>query len=321
MIGRLAAAAFIAVICMSGPAVADPATMKLFDDFDGNEFSPSGGLYYKDTAEQRAGRVEFQSAVKRTGTGALKLSVHPNCGIANDDCSERAEIWEKTALRVPYDKAVWYGFAVKFADPIPQDDTRHVIAQWKREIDPGNPGDFSPFLALRVRKGKLFITVEANYFPPVSAMPENTPANCGPGLTPVWMRPEKNQMRALIAADESWTAEDGVHFNACTDKITVIDRGNPLPAPDSGWIDFAIMTKPGPDGTGHIEILANGKWISTVTGYIGHNDPGLGNNQYFKFGPYRAPGKTEWTLYFDHFHRGPNCSDVLDDATTCELFQ
>jgi hypothetical protein len=292
--------------------------MKLFDDFDGQDFSPTGGLYYKDTAEQRAGKVEFQSAVRRTGAGALKLSVHPNCAVTNDDCSERAEIWEKTELRVPYDKAVWYGFAVKFADPIPQDEHRYVIAQWKREIDPGNPGDFSPFLALRLNKGKLYVTVEANYFPPVSAGPEDVPAECG-DLTRVWMRPDKNQMRALVASDHNWTAEDGARFNACTDKIKVIDRGNRLPSPESGWIDFAIMTKPGPDGTGHIEIFANGLWITTVKGYIGHNDPGLGNNQYFKFGPYRAAGTTDWTLYFDHFRRGPDCRDVMGDNAACDL--
>jgi hypothetical protein len=128
-------------------------------------------------------------------------------------------------------------------------------------------------------------------------------------------------MRALVAADENWTAEDGGEFKACTDKITVIDRGNPLPSPDSGWIDFAVMTKPGPHGTGHIEIFANGKWIRTIKGHIGHDDPPLGRNQYFKFGPYRAPGKSEWTLYFDHFRRGPDCRDVLGDDAACALIR
>ena len=51
--------------------------------------------------------------------GALKLSIKPLCPHAERFCSERAEIWEKTKLRVPYDEGVWYGFAVKFADPVP----------------------------------------------------------------------------------------------------------------------------------------------------------------------------------------------------------
>ena len=140
--------------------------MTLHDSFDGPDFSTGGGLYYRDNFEQSAGKVEFQKAVKLEGEGALKLSVKPLCTAKDDGCSERAEIWEQTELRVPYDQGVWYGFAVKFADPIPTDDHRYLIAQWKREIDPGAEGDFSPFLALRVRNGKLFATVETNYIAP-----------------------------------------------------------------------------------------------------------------------------------------------------------
>ena len=82
----------------------------LIDNFDGNDFAPSGGLYYRKNFEQRAGTVEFQSEVKQTGTGALKLSVKPFCPNAKKNCSERAEIWEKTERRVPYNEGVWYGF-------------------------------------------------------------------------------------------------------------------------------------------------------------------------------------------------------------------
>lgn len=322
-IASLALAASLLVALIAPGAVrADGPAMKLIDDLDGPDFSPAGGLYYKENAEQRAGRLEFQSQVKLSGSGALKLSVLPNCFPAGEDCSERAEIWEKTALRVPYDRAVWYGFAVKFADPIPTDDQRYLIAQWKREIDPGAPGDFSPFLALRVRKGKLFVTIETNFHPPAV----QTTAAGGAGstcsaATPVWLRPDTNQMRALVAADETWLPEDGAEFTACTDRITVIDRGNPLPSPSSGWIDFAIMTKPGPHGDGHIEIFANGKWVRTIKGNIGHDDPPLGDNQYFKFGPYRSPGSSEWTLFFDRFRRSFDCRDVLGDAAACALIR
>ena len=317
-----ALAMFLASVLSSAEAIADDTTSaKLFDSFDGEGFSPLGGLYYKDNAEQRSGSFEFQKDVSLDGKGALKLTVRPGCGARSEDCSERAEIWERPHLRVPYDQAVWYGFAVKFADPIPQDDHRYLIAQWKREIDPGAPGDFSPFLAFRMTKGKLFATLETNHFPAVSSEPEDTPARCTQDLTRVWLRPDTNQMRALVATDGNWEQEDGALFNSCTDKITVIDRGNKLPTPDSGWIDFAVMTKPGPDGSGHIEIFANGKWVVTIKGYVGHDDPPLGDNQYFKFGPYRAAGKTEWTLYYDDFRRSPDCADVLRDPAACALIR
>jgi hypothetical protein len=305
-------AGLAAAVCLCGPAGAGDSQV-LVDGFDGSGFSESGGLYYKENFEQSAGIVEFQKDVVRNGGGALKLSVKPLCPASKTSCSERAEIWEKTALRVPYDQGVWYGFAVKFADPIPSDDHRYLIAQWKREIDPGADGDFSPFLALRLRQGKLFATVETNYVAPTANSVSTAAAPCTGG-TPVWYRPETNQMRALVATDANWIPDDGSLFDACTDAITVTDHGNKLPAPDTGWIDFAIFTKPGPDGSGHIELFANGKPVVTVKGHIGHADPGLGKNQYFKFGPYRAAHTTDWTLYYDDFRRSPNCSDVLQNS-------
>jgi hypothetical protein len=288
----------------------------LRDSLEGPDFTTEGGLYYKENFEQTAGTLTFQSDVTHKGAGALKLSVKPVCPTSKQEsCSERAEIWERTELRVPYDQGVWYGFAVKFADPIPVDDHRYLIAQWKREIDPGADGDFSPFLALRLRNGKLFATVESNYLPPA----DGKEADCAAGGVPVWYRPETNQMRALVATQEGWTQEDGALYANCTSAIKVEPHGNALPAPSSGWIDFAVYTRPGPDGSGRIELFANGLPVVTVTGHIGHADKGLGENQYFKFGPYRAAHTTEWTLYYDDFRRSPNCGDVLSGGA-CPSF-
>lgn len=286
----------------------------LRDGFEERDFAKEGGLYYRDNAEQRAGTVEFQDKVVRAGKGALKLSVKPLCPAGDDGCSERAEIWELTKLRAPYTEGVWYGFAVKFGDPVPQDDHRYLIAQWKREIDPGAEGDFSPFLALRLFRGKLFATVETNLLSAVSEGKAGETAACGPGETAAWLRADTNQTRALVATDANFRREDGALFHACVEGIKVVDHGNKLPDPKSGWIDFAIYTKPGPDGTGRIELFANGKWIVSVTGHIGHGDKGLGKHQYFKFGPYRAGAPNPWTLYYDDFRRSPACADVLSGA-------
>ncbi len=287
----------------------------LIDGFEGERFSPMGGLYYRDNVEQRAGSLEFQRDVTFGSAGALKLSVRPLFdGEAHR--SERAEVWERTALRVPYDKAVWYGFSVKFADPIPQRDHRHLIAQWKREIGPEARGDFSPFLALRLVRGRLFATVETSF--PV--IPRRSPLSTGTSaLTPVFLRPEKRQMRALVATDPGWEPQDGRLFTAHTDRISVIHRGNELPTPQSGWIDFAVMSQPGPGGTGHIELFANDRWIVTVRGHIGHDEHGLGSRQYFKFGPYRSAAQGEWTLYFDNFRRSTRSEDVLGTAGLAAL--
>lgn len=316
---RTALAALVLIAAPMPASAEDAGQRKLYDGFNAADFVEAGGLYYRDNAEQQAGTATFQSEVKREGAGALKLSVRPLCDGDSEGCSERAEIWEKTALRVPYDSGVWFGFSVLFVDPIPQDDHRYLIAQWKREIGPDAEGDFSPFLALRLDNGKLFATIESNYQDGTTAEMKDGLAACPTGSTPVWLRPETNQMRSLIAHDANWTAEDAKVFPSCTDKLVVTGRGNPLPAPASGWIDFAIYSRPGPDGTGHIEIFANGQWIMTAKGYIGHNDRGLGENQYFKFGPYRAAGEGEWTLYYDDFRRSPDCIDVLRDEKACAL--
>lgn len=311
------AALVACALAWPGVALAGDGAAVLKDGFEGTDFAKEGGLYYKENAEQAAGRFEFQKDVKLTGEGALKLTIRPNCPPASEDCSERAEIWERTKLRVPFDQGAWFGFAVKFADPIPTDDHRYLIAQWKREIGPEAVGDFSPFLAFRMRSGKLFVTVETNYYPPMAGVVEAStgPVDCPKGGVPVWLRPEDNQLRILVAHDDQWQpAADARLFNSCTDAVSVVDHGNPLPAPGSGWIDFAVYVKPGADGDGHIELYANGKPVVTVKGHIGHNDKGLGENQYFKFGPYRDAHKGDWTVYYDDFRRSPNCADVLRGA-------
>jgi hypothetical protein len=281
----------------------------LRDGFEGADFAPESGLYYRENYEQSAGKAEFQDKVVYSGKGALRLSVKPLCPSAGEDCSERAEIWERTKLWVPYDRGIWHGFAVKFEDPIPADDNRYVIAQWKRQILPGAVGDYSPFLAIRMYRGKLFMTVETDLLKPASASKKECPDQAA-----VWLRPETKQTRALVATDSNYTAADNALFTACSDEIAVNEHGR-LPSPNSGWIDFAVYTKPGPDGSGHIEIFANERWIATVKGKIGHaDDKGLGPRQYFKFGPYRGGGGEEWALYYDDFRRSPDCRDVMAAA-------
>jgi hypothetical protein len=300
--------ALIGGMWMAQAAAAADWQRVLRDGFEGTDFAPEGGLYYRENYEQSAGKAEFQDKVVHTGKGALRLSVKPLCPPAGEDCSERAEIWERTKLWVPYDQGIWHGFAVRFEDPIPVDDNRYVIAQWKRQILPGAVGDYSPFLAIRMHRGRLFMTVETDL---ISAV-QNPAGGCSPGQTPVWLRPETKQTRALVAVDSNFGAADSTLFTACTDEIVVTGRGNKLPSADSGWIDFAIYTRPGPGGSGHIEIFANEKWIATIKGKVGHaDDKGLGDRQYVKFGPYRGGGEGEWALYYDDFRRSPDCRDVM----------
>jgi Polysaccharide lyase len=321
------AIACIAPAC--GQTQADPTRLLLSDGFEEGRFSATGGLFYKDNAEQRSGSAVFQSGVVHSGKSALKLSVKPSCYNRNrpsivaraavagptsataSNCSDRAEVWEKPSVLARYDKSVWYRFALRLDDPVPRDDGRYVLAQWKREIIPGVEHDYSPFLALRLYRGKFGITIETDE---VETFPLGTPERsvaCKPGEAAVTTQPSYRQTRALVAVEEgAATADYPGAFNACAPSIVVTRHGD-LPAATAGWIDLAFRSLPGPRGGGHVEVIANGQPIATIKGRIGHEGPGLGANQYFKFGPYRSEAKTDWSVYYDGFARGPRCRDVI----------
>ncbi len=292
-------------------AAADAGDRVLADDFSGDSFAAAGGLFYKDNAEQRAGRVDFRKGGGPSDKSVLNLSITPSCRTAIDECSERAEVWEKPEVLAAYDKAVWYGFSIFMDDPVPQDDGRYVMAQWKREIIPGADGDYSPFLALRLYQGKLGITVETDIIEAFPIGSAKRPEGCLPGEARVLNRPTARQTRALVAVETGAApANYPDYFDSCAPGIRVTRHAD-LPPAQKGWIDFVIRSRPGPAGDGHVEIIADGVRIATVKGHIGHAGPGLDRNQYFKFGPYRAPNPANWSVSFADFRRGPRCTDVI----------
>lgn len=312
--GRLSAI-LMGLALMVTAAQADPPVnagdRMLKDDFSAGHFAPEGGLFYKDNAEQRAGKVTFQQRHPQSGKSALKLSLIPSCKAPADECSERAEVWERPEVLAPYDKAVWYGFSILMNDPVPQDDGRYVMAQWKREIIPGADGDYSPFMALRLYQGRLGVTIETDMIEAFPIGSAQRPKGCLPGEALVLNRPAARQTRALVAIEAGAGRENYPdYFDSCAPGI-VVTRHADLPSAQKGWIDFVFRSQPGPAGDGHVEIFADGVAIATVKGHIGHQGPGLDNNQYFKFGPYRAPNPLEWSVSFADFRRGPRCSDVM----------
>lgn len=304
----------------STPLIADPADAPLFDGFEGRDFDPAGGLYYKHNHEQSAGTVVFQSQVVRNGKQALDLSVRPQCKVDNELCSERAEIWEKPEVLALYGRPMWYGLSMNLAHPVPAEPHRYVMMQWKREIAPGAMGDYSPLLALRLMDGRLGVTVDTDTgeYEPVGT-PER-PAGCKPGEAAAAPPDDYQQFRSLVVIEPGGAGAVDSGFIGCTPDIRVTPRGASLPRADSGWIDFVFLVKPGPEGDGRIEIAANGDWIATVEGKIGHEGPQLGRRQYFKFGPYRAGDGGIWRIDYDDFRRGPACTDVAS-AELCAKLQ
>jgi hypothetical protein len=320
MVGRsLALAVLAAALLTAGGAHADPHIPVLIDDFEGKDFAATSGLYYKNNFEQSAGSVRFVSTDARDGKGALALTIRPLCSVTDGDCSERAEVWEKQDVLAGYGETVWYAFSMKLVDPIPQDDHRYLMAQWKREITPAAAKSYSPFLALRLDKGKITVTVETDE---VTVAPLGTPERphrCKEGETLVANRPHDAQTRALAAWQADMDVTEWRYQNGCTTDIKVEHYGNDLPAAETGWIDFVFAVRTGPKGGGRIGIAANGKPVALVTGRIGHEGVGLGDKMYFKFGPYRAGQDAVWTVLYDRFRRGPRCEDVTEGAL-CNLW-
>lgn len=310
-LGRIAGLALLALATPSYAAAQDGSSLLLKDGFDAGRFASEGGLYYKDNAEQRAGLVTFQEKSVLDGRGALTLSVKPLCAKGARNCSERAEVWEKPEVLASYDQTVWYGFAMRLDDPVPQDDARYVMAQWKRQITPGAEGDYSPFLALRLFRGRLGVTVETDMIEVFPIGGAERPDGCLPGEALALNRRVARQTRALVALQTGSTRADyPAYFNACAPAIQVTHHAG-LPPVRAGWIDFVFRSSPGPQGNGHIEIVANGLHVATIKGPVGHRGSGLGKKQYFKFGPYRAANKGAWSISYDDFRRGPRCADVI----------
>ncbi|TLP42888.1 hypothetical protein FDK21_18855 [Cohaesibacter sp. CAU 1516] len=290
---------------------------KIEDGFEGSDFAHSCGLYYRQSKEQAAEGYAFQSDMVRDGKRALKLTVTPKCRPDEENCSERAEVWEKTASRVPFDKGVWYGISVRFQAPMPKLHHRFVFAQWKRESGSTRMQAISPYLALRMKHGKIYATVETNAYPAQKSTKAGSLAECTAGDAPVWLRPHEGQMRALVAYEDGFQPKVGARFAACSNRIKITTYGHSMPSATSGWIDFAVYSKPGADGDGHLELFANGLHLATIRGHISQKAEGLGPNQYFKFGLYRDPAPRSWTVFYDNFVRSADCMDVLKSEALC----
>lgn len=277
----------------------DYARLQAHDPLTGPDFAPGAGIYYRDNYEQRAGHVGFGEGAVRNGKPTLRLGVREHCKPGDEDCSERAEVWEYPESWAPYRAGVWRGFAVRFVPPIPTNTHRYVIAQWKREIA-GAHGNFSPYFALRMRGGHLFATIESNFLSTTD----------GPGAL-CWSRPETEQTRILAAVNEGWEPRVAPEYMARTTEITITPRGATLPRPSEDWMDVVVYTRPGPSGDGRIELFVNGGWVMSANGRIGHGEERLGPRQYFKFGPYRAAAPGEWRLDYADYRRSPFAADVL----------
>ncbi|MGQ9365290.1 heparin lyase I family protein [Azospirillum sp. ST 5-10] len=192
-----------------------------------------------------------------------------------DDGTERAELWERKEVRLPFGTEVWYGFSMFVGETVPAENSgRLVIGQWKQG------GGKSPFVAQRFTDRNFSVTLQQD-------------------------AADGNECRILLVYQnepppqaESVNSATG---QPCMQDIS-IERFGHLPNPFGTWTDMVYRIKASPEGNGVVEVWAGGKLYGRATGRIGYRtEP---TTQYFKFGPYRDQESFSTTTYLDAFARG-----------------
>lgn len=100
------------------------------------------------------GHLTFESL---GGISVARIEIHQGDRKEVDElgnATERDELLEQKALRLPLSSDAWYAFSFYFPPDFPIVDNRTVFAQWKQTGENG-----SPFLSLRYQEGRMFCKV------------------------------------------------------------------------------------------------------------------------------------------------------------------
>ena len=219
----------------------------------------------------------------RTGNGSLAIKADPDDRACGLNC-QRSEIRVSKYLQIPFGTEALYSFSFLLSgDTLNRENTRWVSGQWKQQADG------SPFLAQRFAHGIFHITVQDN--------------DCRILVA----KSRAGHVKVPSTADSRFSSRheflEEKYRNRCETDIKVEVSDNAvLPEPFGQWIDMAYRIRGGRNGTGLIEIWANGNFIARVTGSIG-NESVDGPMQYFKFGIYRDVMPGTGIAYLDNFKR------------------
>ncbi|MCP5080808.1 MAG: hypothetical protein GY948_03840 [Alphaproteobacteria bacterium] len=213
-----------------------------------------------------------------------RRSVAVRVGAAMRGCGakcQRNELRTAPGYRIRFGQEAWYNFSFRIDGKLPARHTgRWVSGQWKQQCGG------SPFLAQRFDRGVFQITVQDNSCRVIVASSQ------GLGRKLPATRLTGHEARQLAKNSKSCASDIKVQYSS----------NATLPNPYEKWVDMAYRVRGGRNGTGLIEIWANGRFIARVTGSIGY-DYASGPHQYFKFGIYRAPMPGTSVARMDRFMR------------------
>jgi len=230
-----------------------------------------------------------------SASATADVAVRPGPDYAPGVYDERAELWEADDRLLKFGTEIWYRFAMYIDPALPNvGRNRLVVGQWKAE------GGHSPFIAQRFVNRQFVITIEQDNDDPASDRDDD---ECRiviaytPGF-PASMRGEFGESIFQPLPDHA-VAPDGARANSiahdqrdavngmwsrlgpCAQDVQVTGRGI-LPEAVGNWTTMMYHIRAATDGTGLLEIWANGNPVVSVRGRFGFRD-GLDGAQYFKF--------------------------------------
>lgn len=128
------------------------------DDFETDDLS---SIWSTERMEPQS--YEIQSSHVRHGEKALKITIHQGDKVekgSSGELTERDELSERYSLRSKEGVMYEYGFSFFLPEDFPIVPTRLILAQWKQVCPRGTCGKFSPVLALRYQRAKLYLTLQ-----------------------------------------------------------------------------------------------------------------------------------------------------------------
>jgi hypothetical protein len=245
------------------------------------------------------------------------------CHEGDKDLVQRTELRLQDALQTHvFNEDHWYSIRFRVRGDIPDcGSVRFVLGQWKFKTarDWDLPYHQSPTFAQRLDNGVLHLTVQNDR---CRCMVSSAPGD--PHLTAyarAWASGEAapalrtvppGTFSCVLTGEPKGTPE-----RACTpDNLQVLTTDGrppePLPDPRKGFVAMTYRVRGGADGSGRIDVYANGRFIARIQGVIGYRevDP---LQVKFKFGIYRDLVPGDMAVDIDSICTASKAHDCVPD--------
>jgi hypothetical protein len=248
------------------------------DVYDGFDSPTLSDLW--DTSLTVPGAITLESAIVRSGHGAVRVDVHPHdtlrLGKDGDPDTERDEIREAHRLDSREDTPYEYSWSMYLPSDFPIVPVRLVVAQWKQ-----NCMSHTAYVAYveQVAGDQAAQAVQSGRVP------------CDNDSPPLAIR----YIGGVLMVTRS---QGDTKIPLWEDKRDL--RGH--------WVDFRVQARFTPQPTGRVKVWVDGKQVVDYTGVTANSEPPTSGYPspslfFFKFGLYRDVMPQPMTAYFDEYRK------------------